>query len=57
MFHQVSMAWEHGSSETNMGDVWEPPPKSREIHGGWGDVRVPVSKIIKIKIKLIKSQQ
>jgi hypothetical protein len=31
------------------------PPNFREIHGGWGDVRVPISKVIKIKIIMIKN--
>lgn len=56
------MAGEHRNRETHMGHVLEPPQNFRKIHWGWGDIGVPsigvtVSKIIKIKIVIIKSQQ
>jgi len=59
MFHKPSgtpvEAW-----KCKVGDVWRHPSNIRKHHGG--HVGVPsigayVSKIIKIKIKMIKSQQ
>jgi hypothetical protein len=40
-----------------MGDMWRDLPKFREIYGGGGILGSLVSKIIKVKIKMIKSQE
>jgi hypothetical protein len=57
MFHHVFGMYEHGIREMKMGDMWRDLPKFREIYGGGGILGSLVSKIIKVKIKMIKSQE
>jgi hypothetical protein len=59
MFHQVSKTGERRNREVHMGDVWQHPQILGKFKGDIGvpSIGVPISKIIKIKIIMIKSQQ